>query len=173
MIVTQVTQGRVAVPTMVELRTVVRVAALGSMTKAAQELHYSVSTVSTQIASVSRKLQVPLFERTGSGVVPTRAGKQVIELACPVVCAMQALIAEWDPEQASTCPGDGRSSSHKPGECPGLAHVPGPARPSRCRQDQPPDGRAPVDGSARVPVRSVSTNRAGAMSRRQTATPRT
>ena len=75
-------------PTVTELSTVVRVAALGSMTKAARELHYSVSSISTQITTLSRQLGVTIFERRRTGVVLTAEGRQVVAASCAALCAV-------------------------------------------------------------------------------------
>jgi LysR family nitrogen assimilation transcriptional regulator len=55
----------------------VRVAELGSFTKAAQMLHLAQSALTKQIHALEEELQQRLFERTGRGVVLTDAGRQL------------------------------------------------------------------------------------------------
>ena len=51
------------------------VARLGSVTRAAEELHLAQPTVSTQIKKLSTTLDVPLFEQHGRGLRLTSAGE--------------------------------------------------------------------------------------------------
>lgn len=53
----------------------------GSVTAAAQTLGYTASAVSQQLAILERETRVPLLEKSGRGVRPTRAGKLVADQA--------------------------------------------------------------------------------------------
>lgn len=53
----------------------------GSMMGAARRLHTQQPTLSRHIAELELQLGVPLFERTGRGVVPTHAGLAIAESA--------------------------------------------------------------------------------------------
>lgn len=70
------------------LRTIASVAETGSVTKAAQALHQSSSSVSRAIQSAELILGIPLFDRGARGVLPTAAGEV---LALRVTRAMRLL----------------------------------------------------------------------------------
>ena len=53
------------------------VARLGSVTRAAQELHLAQPTVSTQLKKLSQTLDATLFEPQGRGLVLTAAGREL------------------------------------------------------------------------------------------------
>ncbi len=55
-----------------------KAAELGSLTRAAQALHYTQSGVSHAIAALEQETGTPLFLRTGSGVILTHAGQQLL-----------------------------------------------------------------------------------------------
>ncbi|MFH9978077.1 LysR family transcriptional regulator [Streptomyces sp. NPDC017179] len=61
--------------TLTSWRTFVTVCRLGSLSAAADELGYTQSAVSRQIAGLERELGVPLVERHARGVRPTPAGE--------------------------------------------------------------------------------------------------
>ncbi|HBR08530.1 MAG TPA: hypothetical protein DD735_06505 [Clostridiales bacterium] len=61
----------------------------GSFSKAAARLYVSHSTVSRAVSALERELGTRLFERDCRGVVPTRAGKALLE-------GGKALLAEAD-----------------------------------------------------------------------------
>lgn len=53
------------------------VARLGSVTRAAEELHLAQPTVSTQLKKLAQALEVTLFEQHGRGLVLTSAGREL------------------------------------------------------------------------------------------------
>lgn len=55
-----------------------KVAEVGSLTRAAQALHYTQSGISHAIAALEREAGTPLFLRTGYGVTLTHAGQQLL-----------------------------------------------------------------------------------------------
>lgn len=56
------------------------VARLGSVTRAAEELHLAQPTVSTQLKKLSQTLDATLFEPQGRGLVLTQAGRELHEV---------------------------------------------------------------------------------------------
>src|SRR5581483_1915298 len=54
------------------------VARLGSVTRAAGELHLAQPTVSTQLRKLADALEVPLFEPRGRGLRLTPAGRELL-----------------------------------------------------------------------------------------------
>jgi LysR family transcriptional regulator for metE and metH len=63
------------------LRMIVAVAASGSATKAASEVHLTQSAVSHQLRDVEDRLGTPLFLRVGKRMIPTAAGERVLVTA--------------------------------------------------------------------------------------------
>lgn len=63
------------------IKTFIRVAELGNFSRAAQDLGYAQSTVTTQIQMLEKELQVTLFERNGKHVSLSGAGKEFLEYA--------------------------------------------------------------------------------------------
>ena len=63
------------------LRMVAAVAASGSVTRAASELHLTQSAVSHQLRDIEERLGTPLFLRVGKRMVPTAAGERVLATA--------------------------------------------------------------------------------------------
>lgn len=64
--------------TLRQLEYLVAVAEVGSLTKAASELHVSQSALSMAIADLERILEVQLFIRQPRGVTPTKVGHRVL-----------------------------------------------------------------------------------------------
>jgi DNA-binding transcriptional LysR family regulator len=62
-----------------QIRSIVTVHQLGSIAKAAQQLHLAPSSISQQIKEVSQELGVDLFEAQGRGMVLTDVGHQLLE----------------------------------------------------------------------------------------------
>ena len=78
------------------LRTFVEVARLGGFTPAAHNLHISQSAVSKQVAQLEHSLGTPLFDRLGSQVRLTAAGKVVLQRAEGMLRLHQELLSELD-----------------------------------------------------------------------------
>lgn len=68
-----------------ELRTFLACAEHENFTRAASELAYVQSTVTSQVKSLERELGVPLFDRVGRGVVLTHAGERLAHYARRIV----------------------------------------------------------------------------------------
>ncbi|WP_436698553.1 LysR family transcriptional regulator [Nocardioides sp. BYT-33-1] len=73
--------------TLTAWRTFVAVCRLGSLSAAADELGYTQSAVSRQVASLEREVGRPLLARRPRGVVPTAAGEAFAEHARAAVAA--------------------------------------------------------------------------------------
>jgi LysR family transcriptional regulator, nitrogen assimilation regulatory protein len=67
------------------LATFIRVVQVGSISRAANELHYAQSTVSAHVQSLERSLGIKLLLRTANGVCPTGAGERLYGYAQSVV----------------------------------------------------------------------------------------
>jgi len=74
-----------------QLRSFVAVAEAGHLTRASEKLHVSQPAVSAQIKALEEELDLALFERTSSGMVPTTAGQTLLAYAQKVLAAAQAL----------------------------------------------------------------------------------
>lgn len=73
------------------LRAFCQVARLGSVSRAAEALYVSQPAVSLQLQALEREYGVPLLERTGRRLVPTREGQILYELARPLVEGIDGL----------------------------------------------------------------------------------
>ncbi|MEZ5450663.1 MAG: LysR family transcriptional regulator [Thiolinea sp.] len=60
-----------------QIRSVLKVMEVGSINRAAEELHLAPSSVSAQIRELSSELGVTLFEPVGRGVAPSAAARQL------------------------------------------------------------------------------------------------
>lgn len=82
--------------------TFIKVAELGSITRAAEQLGYSQGAVTSQIKQLEEDLDVLLFDRVGRGIQLTEAGKRFQEYAVNLVRASEDADAfamdEKDPE---------------------------------------------------------------------------
>ncbi|WP_037802878.1 LysR family transcriptional regulator [Streptomyces sp. NRRL F-5135] len=85
-----------------QLRTFHRVAALGSVTRAAAELNYAQSSVTGQIKSLEVSLGTDLFERVGGKIRLTPAGSRLLPYAGQMLSladqARGATVADGQPE---------------------------------------------------------------------------
>jgi DNA-binding transcriptional LysR family regulator len=77
-----------------QLRSFAVVAEVRHLTRAAEKLHISQPALSAQIKALEDELEVPLFERTSSGMVLTAAGQRLLAEAEKVLFAAQALRTE-------------------------------------------------------------------------------
>lgn len=72
-----------------KLRSLREVAQRGTVTAAAEALGYTPSAVSQQLASLEIEVGVPVLERRGRNVVPTDAGRLLVEHADAVLGALE------------------------------------------------------------------------------------
>jgi DNA-binding transcriptional LysR family regulator len=77
-----------------QLRSFATVAEVGHLTRAAEKLHISQPALSAQIKALEDELEVPLFERTSTGMVLTAAGQRLLAEAEKVLAAAQVLRSE-------------------------------------------------------------------------------
>ncbi len=75
-----------------ELRAFCQAAKTGSISKAATRLQLSQPSVSLQIQSLEKELQILLFERRGPRIKLTPAGQQLLEMANPLVDGVDNLV---------------------------------------------------------------------------------
>ncbi|GHI01872.1 LysR family transcriptional regulator [Streptomyces cellostaticus] len=73
------------------LRVLCAIADAGSVGRAAAHLGYSQPAVSTQLRRIERHLGEPLFERSASGMRPTRYGAEVVAQARDVLARADAI----------------------------------------------------------------------------------
>ena len=78
------------------LETFIRVAELGSVTKAAEEMGFVQSTVSMQIRQMETELGYPLFDRIGKRVSLTALGEEFLASAYEMVNIMDRAAAKKD-----------------------------------------------------------------------------
>ena len=79
------------------LQLLVELARLGSMRAVADELGYTTSTVSQQIAVLTREAGTPLVEPVGRRVRLTPAGRRLADHAVTILAAVTAARADLDP----------------------------------------------------------------------------
>ncbi|WP_379157794.1 LysR family transcriptional regulator [Paenibacillus sp. sgz5001063] len=98
-----------------QIEYIVKVANKGSYTKAAQDLHVTLSAISQSISLLETELGVTLFTRSrGLGALPTIEGKQIIKKASEVLVKVNEL-----KDEAKSC------SNTLSGELK-IATIPGP-----------------------------------------------
>lgn len=73
------------------LNTFLRAAELGSITKAAEELNYVQSTVTSQIQQLEKELGFPLFDRIGKRISLTAPGKEFVVYANEILHITQKI----------------------------------------------------------------------------------
>ena len=78
------------------LRVLAAVARHGSVTAAAQELHYSQPSVSHHIARLEAETGAQLFQRVGRGIRLTEAGQVLAERATEILGRVESASAELD-----------------------------------------------------------------------------
>ena len=78
-----------------QLRAFCRVARLGSLARAAEQLGLRPTAVALQVRELERELDAILFDRRGRGVTPTAAGERLHALAGPLVDGMDALLEDF------------------------------------------------------------------------------
>ncbi len=75
----------------VQLKTLIHVAELGSLSRAAHRLHVAPPALSRQIRQLEKELGVYLFERHGRGMIITEAGSEVLQHAIRVMDELEAI----------------------------------------------------------------------------------
>lgn len=80
-----------------QLKALVTVAEVGSVTRAADLLHLVQPAVTRQIRALEQELGVPLFERTPHGMRPTDAGATLVERARRALTELDRARAELTP----------------------------------------------------------------------------
>ncbi|MCP3936080.1 MAG: LysR family transcriptional regulator [Actinomycetia bacterium] len=76
-----------------QLRTVIHVAELGSLSKAAERLHIAQPALSRQVRRLERDLGVELFERHGRGMHPTDAALDILDHARNIMGELDSIRA--------------------------------------------------------------------------------
>lgn len=74
-----------------QLKALIAIAETGQLTRAADRLHLSQPAVSAQIKALEEELEQRLFERTPSGMTPTRASRDLIPYAERAIAAIEAM----------------------------------------------------------------------------------
>src|SRR3954466_3737290 len=74
-----------------QLKTLIHVAELGSVSKAADRLNIAQPALSRQIRLLEQELGAYLFERHGRGMVITEMGREVLAHAVRIMAEMDAI----------------------------------------------------------------------------------
>ena len=74
-----------------QLRTILNVAELGSLTKAAERMRIAQPALSRQLRLLEDELGTRLFDRHGRGMVPTEAGRNVVRHAQQVMAELEEI----------------------------------------------------------------------------------
>lgn len=74
-----------------QLKTLIHVAEVGSLSRAADRLHIAQPALSRQIRLLENELGVPLFERHGRGMVITEMGEEVLTHAARIMEELEAI----------------------------------------------------------------------------------
>lgn len=75
----------------VQLKTLIHVAELGSLSKASDRLHIAQPALSRQIRQLEKELGVYLFARHGRGMIITDAGSEVLQHATRIMDELEAI----------------------------------------------------------------------------------
>ena len=75
----------------VQLKTLIHVAELGSLSKASDRLHIAQPALSRQIRQLEKELGIYLFERHGRGMAITDAGREVLAHATRIMEEMESI----------------------------------------------------------------------------------
>lgn len=84
------------------VKTFIKVAEMGNFSKAAAELGYAQSTVTTQIQALERELKVALFERNGKKAALSAAGEEFREYAYEMVKCEEMALEHFSNEKEPT-----------------------------------------------------------------------
>ena len=102
------------ISSLTHLRSFIAIAEHGSLSRAAQALHYSQPALSLQLRALERDLDCRLFDRTARGLRLTTAGRQALVLADEIVCLCARLSPESAPPTApAAAPGEQESSGSR------------------------------------------------------------
>jgi DNA-binding transcriptional LysR family regulator len=74
-----------------QLRSLVAIAEAGQLTRAAEKLHISQPALSAQLRALEEELEIPLFDRTSTGMRLTPGGKKILRVANKVLAAAAQL----------------------------------------------------------------------------------
>lgn len=74
-----------------QLKTLIHVAELGSLSKAADRLHIAQPALSRQVRLLEKELGAELFQRHGRGMVITEIGRQVLEHAVQIMAELDQI----------------------------------------------------------------------------------
>jgi DNA-binding transcriptional LysR family regulator len=128
------------------LRLLVELSRRGSMRAVADELGYTTSTVSQQLAVLAREAGTPLIEPAGRKVRLTPAGKRLADHAVTILAALEAARADLDPaaEPAGVVRVAGFATAIRRSLVPVLAALAEthPAVELRVREHEPPEAMA-------------------------------
>lgn len=83
-----------------QLRTLIHVAELGSLSKAADRLRIAQPALSRRIRLLEEELGVRLFDRHGRGMVVTERGREVLRHALAIMAEMEEIRAAVSDEEA-------------------------------------------------------------------------
>ncbi len=83
-----------------QLRTLIHVAELGSLSKASLRLGIAQPALSRQVKMLEQELGSPLFERHGRGMVATAIGREVLDRASRILRDMESLRTAATPSQS-------------------------------------------------------------------------
>jgi LysR family transcriptional regulator, regulator for metE and metH len=72
------------------------IAADGTLTAASRRLHISQPALSQRLSGLEARLGIPLFEREGRRLVPTRAGRRMITTSTSVLADLRAAQRDLD-----------------------------------------------------------------------------
>lgn len=75
----------------VQLKTLIHVAELGSLSKAADRLNIAQPALSRQVRLLEQELGAPLFDRHGRGMIITEAGRNVLDHAARIMLELESL----------------------------------------------------------------------------------
>ena len=78
------------------LRVLVAVSREGSITAAAEALHYAQPSISHQLAKLEAEVGVPLLQRMGRGIRLTDAGRLLVQRAEAILAQVESVHAEMD-----------------------------------------------------------------------------
>lgn len=85
----------------VQLKTLIHVAELGSLSKASDRLHIAQPALSRQIRQLEKELGVYLFDRHGRGMIITEAGSGVLQHATRIMDELEAIRSSVSAAQGS------------------------------------------------------------------------